>query len=324
MRPAWCNSSSVPRYCTAVVRRERAAADPALGLAARTVGASGVSMACLSQRRWISRLVALGRPRQITTVSISRHLSSAGPTLSAGPPGAVEAAAAAQAQQAAPYIIDVTDADFMQKVIAPKHKTPILLDCHAEWCGPCKQLAPLLEAVVRSYDGRVILAKMDVDQSPQVANQMQIKSIPLIAGFKHAKLPDGREGMTLVGSVQEAPSEEELRKFIEEKLGVEPPQLSPEQHVAAAFDVLEQGDAIAAAAAFNNAITVAAEMGQDEIAADATAGMLRSYMTLADTDPQAAAATGQLAKMLQTNPLNAYADRPLVSRALVRVHLQLH
>ena len=281
-------------------------------------------MACLSQRRWISRLVALGRPRQITKVSISRHLSSAGPTLSAGPPGAVEAAAAAQAQQAAPYIIDVTDADFMQKVIAPKHKTPILLDCHAEWCGPCKQLAPLLEAVVRSYDGRVILAKMDVDQSPQVANQMQIKSIPLIAGFKHAKLPDGREGMTLVGSVQEAPSEEELRKFIEEKLGVEPPQLSPEQHVAAAFDVLEQGDAIAAAAAFNNAITVAAELGQDDIAADATAGMLRSYMTLADTDPQAAAATGQLAKMLQTNPLNAYADRPLVSRALVRVHLQLH
>lgn len=251
-----------------------------------------------------------------------RHLSSAaaGPTLSAGPPGAVEAAAAAQAQQAAPYIIDVTDADFMQKVIAPGHKTPILLDCHAEWCGPCKELAPVLEEVVRSYDGRLILAKMDVDQSPQVASQMQIKSIPLLAGFKNAKMPDGREGMTLVGSVQGAPSEEELRKFIEEKLGVEPPQVSPEQLVAAAVDLLEQGDAAAAVAAFNNALTVAAEVGQDDIAADATAGMLRCYMALADTDPQAAAATGQVATMLQTDPLKAYADRPVVSQALVRVH----
>jgi putative thioredoxin len=251
-----------------------------------------------------------------------RHLSSAaaGPTLSAGPPGAVEAAAAAQAQQAAPYIIDVTDADFMQRVIAPGHKTPILLDCHAEWCGPCKELAPVLEKVVRSYDGRLILAKMDVDQSPQVANQMQIKSIPLLAGFRHAKMPDGREGMTLVGSVQGAPSEEELRKFIEEKLGLEPPQASPEQLVAAAVDVLEQGDAAAAVAAFNNALTVAAELGQDDIAADATAGMLRCYMALADTDPQAAAATDQVVKMLQTDPLKAYADRTVVSQALVRAH----
>ena len=60
----------------------------------------------------------------------------------------------------------------MQKVITANHKTPILLDCHAEWCGPCKELAPVLEEVVKSYDGRLILAKMDVDQSPQVASQI--------------------------------------------------------------------------------------------------------------------------------------------------------
>jgi|EP01046_Picozoa_sp_COSAG06_P004236 putative thioredoxin len=264
--------------------------------------------------------------RPVFASSGARLLSSAGPTLSAGPPGAVEAAAEAQqAQQAVPYIIDVTDADFMQKVINPQHKTPILLDCHAEWCGPCKELAPLLDAVVRSYEGKLILAKMDVDQSPQVASQMQIKQIPLLAGFKHSKMQDGREGMSLVGSFDGAPnSEAELRKFIEEKLGVEPPQASPEQQVAAAFSVLEQGDAAGAVPLLNAAMAAAAEASQDEFAADAAAGILRAYMAMAMADDgdggQAKAATAQLVQMLQGDPLKAHAARPLVSQALVRLH----
>ena len=259
---------------------------------------------------------ALRRSRPLAPRSQPRWLS-AGPTLSAGPPGAVEQAAAASAPEAVPYIFDVNDADFMQKVATPGHTTPILLDCHAEWCGPCKALTPMLEEVVRSYGGRVLLAKMDVDASPQVAAQMQIKQIPLIAGFKHMKMPDGNEGMSVAGSIQGAPEDREaLVKFIEETLGVEAPAASPEEQVAAAMLALEEGEATEAMQLFNAALSEASKLEQLDVQAEATAGMLRCYMALADTEPQAKVAAEMVSKALREDPLKAYSSRPAVAQAL--------
>jgi len=240
--------------------------------------------------------------------------STAGPTLSAGPPGAVEAAAAAAAPE---YIFDVTDEDFMQKVLAPEQHTPILLDCHAEWCGPCKELTPLLESIVTSYGGGVLLAKMDVDQAPQVAAQMQIKAIPLVAGFKHATMPDGRQGMSIAGVLQgDQLSEKGLREFIEEKLGVAAPAATPEQQVAAAAAVLEEGDAPKAMELFNSALTAAADAEQEDQQAEATAGLLRCYMAMLGDEPQAKLAADTVVKALKEAPLAAHSSRPAVAQAL--------
>ena len=171
--------------------------------------------------------------------------------------------------------------------------------------------------MVRSYGGRVLLAKMDVDASPQVAAQMQIKQIPLIAGFKHMKMPDGNEGMSVAGSIQGAPEDREaLVKFIEETLGVEAPAASPEEQVAAAMLALEEGEATEAMQLFNAALSEASKLEQLDVQAEATAGMLRCYMALADTEPQAKVAAEMVSKALREDPLKAYSSRPAVAQAL--------
>eukprot|EP01050_Picozoa_sp_SAG11_P004784 SAG11_NODE_315_length_10858_cov_14.578977_7_plen_316_part_00 len=120
--------------------------------------------------------------------------------------------------QISPNIFEVSDATFMQEVMMSK--TPVILDCFAKWCGPCKQLTPILEELVSAYDGTVRLAKMDVEAAPEVSAQMQIKSIPLVVGFS--------EGRAL-GSFQGVLPREKIIDWVEEKLGIAAPQVTAEQ-----------------------------------------------------------------------------------------------
>jgi putative thioredoxin len=76
--------------------------------------------------------------------------------------------------------IDVTDATFQTEVIDRSHKTPVLIDLWAEWCGPCKVLGPILEKVVDETGGRVALAKVDVDANPGLAQAFRVQSIPAV------------------------------------------------------------------------------------------------------------------------------------------------
>ena len=81
------------------------------------------------------------------------------------------------------YTIHVNTADFTQKVIDASHDRVVVVDFWAEWCGPCKMIGPILEKVVASFDGRVILAKLNVDQNQELAMQYRIQSIPAVKIF---------------------------------------------------------------------------------------------------------------------------------------------
>jgi putative thioredoxin len=108
--------------------------------------------------------------------------------------------------------IDVTDATFGTEVIERSHTVPVVVDLWAEWCGPCKQLGPILEKVVGETDGKVVLAKVDVDQNRQVAGAFQAQSIPLVVAIK-----DGRPVSEFVGARPEA----DVRAFVQSLLPTE-------------------------------------------------------------------------------------------------------
>ena len=78
-------------------------------------------------------------------------------------------------------VMDVTDASFGQ-VLELSRTVPVVVDLWAEWCGPCKQLSPALERVVRELNGRIVLAKVDVDANPQLAQAFRAQSIPMVVG----------------------------------------------------------------------------------------------------------------------------------------------
>lgn len=90
--------------------------------------------------------------------------------------------------------VDTTTATFVKDVIEPSRQVPVLVDFWAPWCGPCKQLTPVLEKVVKAAKGKVRLVKMDIDKHPEVAGQLGIQSIPAVIAFKDGRPLDGFMG----------------------------------------------------------------------------------------------------------------------------------
>ncbi len=104
-------------------------------------------------------------------------------------------------------IVYVNDSDFESKVL--KADKPVLVDFWAEWCGPCKMIAPILDELAEEYGDRLIIAKMDVDQNRQTPMQYSIRGIPTLILFKDGTLAD-----TKVGAV----SKSQLKSFIDAQL----------------------------------------------------------------------------------------------------------
>jgi thioredoxin len=98
--------------------------------------------------------------------------------------------ASAQAQQAnAGQPVTVTDATFAS-MVAEAGATPVLVDCWAEWCGPCRMIAPVLDQLAAESAGRYRIAKLNVDENPRTAAQFAVRSIPTLLIFKHGQLVD--------------------------------------------------------------------------------------------------------------------------------------
>lgn len=90
--------------------------------------------------------------------------------------------------------IDVTDQTFQAEVVDRSAEVTVVVDLWAEWCGPCKTLGPILEKVIAGTNGQVLLAKVDVDASPAVAQAFQVQSIPAVYAMRDGKVVDGFVG----------------------------------------------------------------------------------------------------------------------------------
>ena len=92
------------------------------------------------------------------------------------------------------FVIDINQDQFVEEVIEKSKTTPVIVDFWAPWCGPCKQLTPILENLVNKKNGKVILAKINVDENQGIAGQLNIQSIPTVYGFVDGKPVDAFQG----------------------------------------------------------------------------------------------------------------------------------
>ncbi|TDD41577.1 thioredoxin [Saccharopolyspora elongata] len=161
------------------------------------------------------------------------------------------------AAPASAAVIDVTEATFQAEVVERSLQVPVIVDLWATWCGPCKQLSPVLERLAQESNGAWVLAKVDVDANPRIAQLFQVQSVPTVIAIAGGQPVDAFSG---------AQPEPQIRQWIDSLLnalrdqlpgiraaeeGVEPIAEEPEDpRFTAAEDALESGDYAAAEAAY--------------------------------------------------------------------------
>src|ERR1700748_833625 len=170
------------------------------------------------------------------------------------------------AAPAADLIKETTTQTFVKDVIEESKRQPVLIDFWAEWCGPCRQLTPILEKAVRSAKGRVKLVKMNIDQHPAIPGQMGIQSIPAVIAFVNGQPADG-----FMGAVPES----QVNAFIEKLTKGVPAAGEPNvaEILKEAETLLAEGDAAAAAQVYAEALAA------DATNIPALAGLAKCYVT---------------------------------------------
>ena len=171
----------------------------------------------------------------------------------------------------AELVKDVTTATFMQDVVEASQETPVIVDLWAPWCGPCKQLGPILEKVVTEARGAVRMVKLNIDENPEVAQQMRVQSIPAVFAFVGGRPVDGFAG---------ALPESQVKAFVERVIeAAGTAQSSPlDEALAQAGEFLEANDYESAASLLSQILQHDAEN------VPAKAGLIRCLIAAGDTD----------------------------------------
>ena len=166
-------------------------------------------------------------------------------------------------------IKETTTQTFVKDVIEESKRQPVLIDFWAPWCGPCRQLTPILEKAVRAAKGKVKLVKMNIDEHPSIPGQMGIQSIPAVIAFVDGKPADG-----FMGAVPES----QVTAFIDKLSAGMPGEPNIEEIIKEAEAVLAEGDP-----------ATAAQIYAEVLATDATniaalAGLAKCYVATGAID----------------------------------------
>lgn len=182
--------------------------------------------------------------------------------------GSNKPAGAAGTIGAAPadVIKDSGTATFAKDVIDASRSVPVIVDFWAQWCGPCKQLTPIIEKVVRSYNGKVRLVKVNIDDHPAIAGQLRVQSIPTVYAFKDGRPIDGFMG---------ALPESQVRAFIDRLIG--------EDEAADLASALEEAGKLFDAGDVQSAAEIyAGILQEDRENLQALAGLAKCYLKSGD------------------------------------------
>src|SRR4029077_18346389 len=167
------------------------------------------------------------------------------------------------------YIKDASLTSFAADVLDASMDVPVIVDFWAPWCGPCKQLGPALEKLVNEAKGAVRLVKVNIDENPEIAQQLRIQSIPTVYAFRNGQPIDG-----FMGAIPDS----QLRAFVQQLTGGAAGASPAEDILAAAEDAFAKGDVGAAAQAYAQAL-------QDEPGhPKAVAGLARCYLKSGDIE----------------------------------------
>jgi putative thioredoxin len=201
-----------------------------------------------------------------------------------------------EATAAGTVVKDTTTQTFVKDVIEESKRQPVLVDFWAEWCGPCKQLGPVLEKAVGAAKGKVKLVKMDIDKHPSIPGQLGIQSIPAVFAFVNGQPVDG-----FLGALPESQVTAFIERLTKDRLGGE-----EQDHLKNAEDLLAKGDAAGAADLY------AQVLAQDSGNLAALGGLTRSYVR-----------TGALEQAKQTLALVPEAKRNDPAVAAARAALEV-
>ena len=200
------------------------------------------------------------------------------------------------AATADPLVMETTTQGFVKDVIEASKQQPVLVDFWAPWCGPCKQLTPVLEKVVKAAKGKLKLAKMNIDEHPAIPGQMGIQSIPAVIAFVNGQPIDG-----FMGALPEGQVTAFVERLIKDRVGGEEKDL-----LKAADAALAEGDPAGAADVY------ARLLAEDAGNVAALAGLARCYVQ-----------TGAIEQAKQTLALVPESKRNEAPVAAARAALEL-